>query len=315
MLGYLLILLASALFCIQNISVRILLAEQTLLGVWVTGGFLTPTLQNSFVLLLLRMGLTFPLMGLLANRLHPEIWQDLRKMLTIAHRPALLYGWAGGGLMFSYLALLYISIGLIPTGIALTLFFTSPVFAALFSWGFLGHRPALLQWGVMGCVLLGSILTVPQSQWAGNGNYWGAALGVAAGVAYALYTVNAQKSFAHLHPITYTWMSFAVTLLIAALCLLVWPLQEVATLEWGPICAWSVVSGLVTFVGHILYNSGIQYIGATNAAMVGTANPAFTVLVAWAAIQEMLSIVQLVGVGIVIASVAFLSRLSASPKS
>ncbi|MEO1298147.1 MAG: DMT family transporter, partial [Cyanobacteria bacterium J06636_16] len=137
---------------------------------------------------------------------------------------------------------------------------------------------------------------------------------VAAGIAYALYTVNAQKSFAFIHPVTYTWMSFAVTLLIAALCLLAWPLQEATTLAWGPICVWSLVSGLVTFVGHVLYNSGIQYIGATNAAMVGTANPAFTVVVAWAAIQEMLGIVQLVGVGIVIASVAFLSRLSISQK-
>ena len=314
MFGYLFVVLASAFFCIQNISVRILLAEQTLFGVWVTGGFLTPTLQNSFLLLLLRMALTFPLMGLLADRLHPQIWQDLRKMRTIAHRPALLYGIAGGGLMFSYLALLYISIGLIPTGVALTLFFTSPVFTALLSWYFLGHRPSLLQWNVIACVLLGSILTVPQSQWAGEGNYWGAALGVAAGVAYALYTINAQKSFDYLHPVTYTWMSFAGTLLIAALCLWIWPPPAIATLAWGPICAWSLFSGMVTFAGHILYNSGIQSVGATNAAMVGTANPAFTVVVAWATIQEMLSVVQLAGVGIVVSSVACLSRLSTSQK-
>ena len=38
--------------------------------------------------------------------------------------------------MFLYLALLYVAIGQIATGIALTLFFTFPVFTALFSWIF-----------------------------------------------------------------------------------------------------------------------------------------------------------------------------------
>ena len=44
----------------------------------------------------------------------------------------------GGVLMFLYLALLYVSIGLIATGIALTLFFGYPIFTSLFSWIFLG---------------------------------------------------------------------------------------------------------------------------------------------------------------------------------
>lgn len=310
MFGYFLILLASVFFCIQNITVRILFAEQMMLGIGSTGGFLEPTLQNSFLLLLFRMTLTFPLMVVLAHFLYPRTWQDLRKLLTIAHRPALFYALAGGVLMFSYLALLYVAIGLIATGVALTLFFTSPVFTALFSWRFFGQRPSLLQWSVIGCVLLGSGLTVPSTQWSGDGSYWGVILGIGAGIAYSLYTVNAQKSFEHVHPVVYTWMSFAITLLITAVCLLVWPLKNTATLEWGPIYAWSLVSGFVTFVGHVLYNSGIRYIGATNAAMIGTTNPALTVVGAWAIIQEALSIRQLIGVSIVILSVALLSRLS-----
>lgn len=310
MRGYLLILFSSIFFCIQNVTVRLLFAEQALLGVGVTGGFLTPTLQNSFLLLLLRMLLAAPLMAVLATRIYPATWQDLAKLGDRAQRQALLHVLLGGGLMFAYLGLLYVAIGLIATGIAMTLFFTFPVFTALFSWRFFGHRPSAALWGVMGCVLLGGMLTVPRVQWSGGGSYWGIVFGIGAGIAYALYTVNAQKSFDYVHPVLYTWVSFAMTLVLSALCLLVWPTPMAANLDWGPIWFWSLISGFVTFVGHVLYNSGIRLIGATAAGMIGSANPAFTVLLAWIVIQETLSIVQVLGVVMVTLSVAALSRFS-----
>ena len=133
-LGFILVLLSSVFFCIQNVVVRLLFAEQTLIGVGVTGGFLAPTLHNSFLLLLLRMLLAVPLMSLLTTRLHPTIWQDVRKLSHPSDRRALGHAIAGGLLMFTYLALLYVSIGLIATAIALTLFFYLSYF----------HCPAVL---------------------------------------------------------------------------------------------------------------------------------------------------------------------------
>lgn len=307
-LGYVLILISSAFFCIQNVVVRILFAAHPLLGMGMTGGFLTPTLQNSFLLLVLRMVLAVPLMGLFSLRLYPKIWQDLGQLRQPSQQRARFHALAGGGLMFAYLALLYVSIGLIPTGIALTLFFTFPVFTALLSWRLFGYRPTVTRWGIMAVILVGSALTVPQAQWTGEGNYWGILFGIGAGIAYALYTVNAQKSFDYLHPVPYTWVSFAMTLALSALCLLIWPRSEMSSLAWGPIWLWSLVSGLVTFAGHVLYNSGIRQIGATSAAMIGAANPALTVVLAWLAIQEVLQGIQIIGVGMVTLSVASLSR-------
>jgi drug/metabolite transporter (DMT)-like permease len=307
-LGFILVLLSSVFFCIQNVVVRILFAEQTLIGMGVTGGFLTPTLHNSFLLLLLRMVLAVPLMGLLVSRLHPPIWQEVRKLAHPSERRALAHAIAGGLLMFTYLALLYVSIGLIATAIALTLFFTFPIFTALLSWRFLGQRPSAMQWGIMGCIMVGSALTIPAEQWSGGGSWVGAVLGVASGVAYASYTVNAQKSFDYLHPLTYTWLSFALTLLFSAACLVVWPIANAQDLAWTPIWLWSLISGIVTFAGHMLFNSGIKHIGATLASMLGSANPALTVVLAWVAIRETLATVQLLGVGIVTASVASLGR-------
>lgn len=308
MLGLGLVLLSSAFFCIQNVVVRILFAEQTLIGVGTTGGFLAPTLHNSFLLLLLRMLLAVPLMGLLTTRLHPQIWKDVRRLFHADGRRSLLHAIVGGLLMFTYLALLYVSIGLIATAIALTLFFTFPIFTALLSWRFLDQRPSATQWAIMGCIMMGSALTIPAEQWTGGGSLGGVVLGIASGVAYATYTVNAQKSFEVLHPLTYTWLSFALTLLLSAACLVVWPIANASELAWTPIWVWSLVSGIVTFAGHMLYNSGIKYIGATLASMIGSANPALTVVLAWVTIRETLNAVQLLGVGVVTTSVASLGR-------
>ncbi|WP_334312216.1 DMT family transporter [Oscillatoria sp. CS-180] len=287
---------------------RILFAEQTVLGLGTTGGFVAPTLHNSFLLLLLRMLPAVPLMALLATWLYPPIWHEIRKLSKRSQRQALGHALAGGGLMFAYLGLLYVSIGLIATAIALTLFFTFPIFTALLSWRFLKQKPTALQWGIMTCILLGSILTIPPQQWTGDGGYWGAVLGIASGMAYATYTINAQKSFNYMHPLTYTWASFALTLWFAALCLIIWPIDNLSELRWTPLWIGSIISGIVTFIGHILYNLGIRSIGATAAAMIGSTNPALTVVLAWVAIQEALGSLQLLGVSIVTASVASLSR-------
>lgn len=317
MLGFLIVLLSSCFFCFQNVIVRILFSEHTLLGLVHTGGFVTPTLPNSFLLMFMRTLLVVPLMAAVATKLYPATWQEIAQLRAANQRGLLWQAIGCGLLMFLYLALLYIAIGLIPTGIALTLFFTYPVFTALFSWGWLGDRPTRLRWAVMGLVLLGSFLTMPQVSTTPNSTI-GIVTGLASGVTYALYTVFAQKSFEQLHPVPFTWVSFAITLVLSSISLLVWHNSNLLTdtaLPWLPLWIGGLLSAIFTFVGHLLNNFGIRLIGATSAAMVAASNPALTVVLAWFAIQETLSGVQLVGVAIVSLSIALLARERRSPKS
>ena len=308
MLGFLIVLLASVFFCFQNVIVRVLFNEYTILGLFQTGGFVTPTLQNSFLLMFMRMLLVVPLMAFLAPKLYPPTWKDIGQLRHLEQRPLLLQSVGCGFLMFLYLALLYVSIGLIPTGIAMTLFFTYPVFTALFSWKLFGNRPTLFRWGVMGLVLLGSSLTMPHTHTTIEGNSsLGIILGIASGIVYALYTVIAQKSFERLHPVPFTWISFAIALMLSATSLLIWNLHE-AQLAWVPLWIGGLLSAIVTFAGHLMNNFGIRLIGATSASMIGASNPALTVLLAWLAIQETLNGLQLAGVVIVTLSVALLSQ-------
>jgi drug/metabolite transporter (DMT)-like permease len=216
--------------------------------------------------------------------------------------------------MFLYLALLYISLGMVPAGIAMALFFTYPVFTALFAWRWFGNRPSLLCWAVMGFVFLGSSLTMPHLSAATDRQSWiGIITGVTSGVTYAMYTVVAQKSFEKLHPFPYTWISFATAFVLSGISLLLWHNQE-TSIPWLPLWIGGLLSAIVTFSGHLMNNVGIGQIGATSASIIGATNPALTALLAWLTIQETLNGLQIFGVLIVTMSVALLSREAKTAK-
>lgn len=305
MIGFLTVLLGAAFFCFQNVIVRVLFNEYTIAGLLQTGGFVAPSLPNSFLLMAMRMVLVVPLVSAMTPLFYPALWWDLRKLGQKQNRPDLLRSLLGGVFMYLYLALLYFSIGLIPTGIALTLFFTFPVFTALLSWYFFGDAPSRFRWTVMGLVLFGSTLTVPQTGLTANA--LGVGLGIASGIAYAIYTVLAQKSFERIHPVPYTWISFAVTLVLSSVSLLFWTQPEMA-IEWTPLWIGGLLSAIATSSGHLLNNMGIRLIGATTASIIGATNPALTVVLAWFTIQETLNPLQIFGVILVTLSVALLSR-------
>ena len=133
-------------------------------------------------------------------------------------------------------------------------------------------------------------------------------MGVGSGLTYALYTVNAQNSLETIHPVPFTWVSFATTLGLSVVSLLIgW--RPDLTLDWGPLWVGGLVSAIATFSGHLLYNSGIRRIGATTAAMIGATNPALTAILAWVAIAETLNGRQLMGVLVVTLSVGLLSQV------
>ena len=305
--GFVIVLIGSVFFCVQNVIVRILYSQQSILGWFEAGGFVLPTLQTSLLLLVLRMVWVVPLMSALIPVIYAPLWPDLRRLTQRPQRPTLMFALLGGLLMFTYLVLLYLSIGLIPTGVALTLFFTFPVFTAIFSWLWFGDRPSLLRWLIMAAILGGSALTLPQvSLTVTSSTGLGVILGVLSGVAYALYTVIAQKSFAKMHPIPFTWVSFAVTCALSGLVLVVWPLAD-WRLDWWGLGVGSLLSAIATALGHVLNNMGIQKIGAITASMIGSMNPVLTTLLAWGLIQEALSPVQGLGVLVVTVSVSLLA--------
>ncbi|AUT02124.1 transporter [Nostoc sp. CENA543] len=308
MLGILTVLLSAFVLSFHNITVRVLFSEHLVLGFFLLGGYVKPDLPNSFLLMFMRMLLVVPLMALVAFKLYPSALTELRDLFSRERRDILFQAFGCGILMFVYIALLYVAIGLIPTGIALTLFFTYPIFTALLSWKFFGDRPTWLCWLVMAIILIGSVLTVPQSSttYSNQSINIGIITSVSSGIVYAFYNIIAQKCLTRFHPVPFTWISFASTLILSGVCLLFWP-SPGTQLDWTPLWIGSIFSGLVSFIGHTMNNAGIRMIGATTASIIGSSSPALTALVAWLTISEALNATQNVGIGIVTFGIALLS--------
>ncbi len=308
MLGILTVLFGALTLGLHNIIVRILFSEQTVFGLLSVGGYVTPTLQNSFLLMFMRMLTAVPLMALLSAKLYPNASKELRQLLQPESKSVLRQALICGVLMFVNIAGLYIAIGSIPTGIALTLFGTYPVMTALLSWRFFGDRPTLFRWGVILVILLGTFLTIPQSSPTSDSRMIaiGVFASVGSGVIYAFYSIIAQKSFEKLHPVPFTWISFAMTLLLSGISLLFSPIADLQ-LDWTPLWLGGLFSGLFSFVGHSMNNLGIRFVGATAAAIIGSSGPAITALIAWIIIHETLDLVQVIGIVIVTLGIALLS--------
>ncbi|MEH2069017.1 MAG: DMT family transporter [Nostoc sp.] len=308
MLGILIVLLSSFVLAFHNVTVRVLFSEHLVVSLFLLGGYVKPDLQNSFLLMFMRMLLVVPLMGFLAFKLYPSAFKEFQDLFTRQYRDVLIQAFSCGVLMFVYIALLYIAIGLIPTGIATTLFFIYPVFTALLSWKFFGQRPTFFRWLVMGIILVGCVLVIPKSS-VNHSNHSivvGILASVSAGIIYAFYNVIAQKCLEKFHPVPFTWISFASTLLLSGVGLLLWPVPS-TQLDWTPLWIGSIFSGLVSFIGHTLNNLGIRMIGATTASIVGSSSPALTAIVAWGTISETLNLTQIIGIGIVTFGIALLS--------
>jgi drug/metabolite transporter (DMT)-like permease len=260
------------------------------------------------LLMFMRMLLVVPLMASLAFKLYPSVGKELRDLFRPNRTDVLLQALACGVLMFVYIALLYIALGLIPTGIAMTLFFTYPVFTTLLAWKFFGERPTLWRCLIMVIILGGGVLTIPQSSagYSSDTITTGICTSIGSGVVYAFYKIMAQKCLQKFHPVPFTWISFTCTLLFSGICLVFWP-PTTTQLDWTPLWIGSIFSGLVSFIGHAFNNVGIRMIGATKASIVGASSPALTVLVAWLTISETLNLIQCLGIGIVTLGIVLLS--------
>ncbi|MBW4644413.1 MAG: DMT family transporter [Goleter apudmare HA4340-LM2] len=302
------VLLSSFVLAFHNVTVRVLFSEHLVVGLFLLGGYVKPDLQNSFLLMFMRMLLVVPLMASLAFKLYPSAGKEFRDLFRRESFDVLIQALGCGVLMFVYIASLYVGIGLIPTSIAMTLFFTYPVFTTLLAWRFFGDRPTLFRWLVMGIILGGSILTLPPFASISSSDTMttGIAASFISGIVYAFYNVTAQKCLARLHPVPFTWISFACTLLLSGICLLFW--QPPSTqMNWTPLWIGSIFSGVVSFLGHTLNNLGIRMIGATKASIIGASSPALTAIVAWATISETLNLIQILGIGVVTLGMALLS--------
>ncbi|MBS0015076.1 MAG: EamA family transporter [Arthrospira sp. SH-MAG29] len=313
--GLFLALISALVLSLFNVCLRILLktsdTPKVMFGLFEVDGVITPGLGNSLLILLLRMIVVMLLMPFLATFLYPAVWSDIRRFFNSGDSKLMATVIGSGFFLFLSQVCIYIAIGEIPTGIAITIFFVYPIITVLASWGLFGDRPSLIRIGAMFTILIGGILSLPNFFGGAAGNTEiGVLAALGAGIAFAGYVLLTQIAAGKLHPIPFSLVNFSSIFVFCSLSLMLLPDNlglEVNPDLWNPIIIGGAILGVLTLLSYLLNNFAIRSAGAALASIIGTSGPALTALLAFLIIGEALSFKQISGMGLVIVGVGSMS--------
>ena len=303
MLGILWMLGSALLLAIQNVVLKILFASSVLFGVVQLGGYLAPTFGHSLLLLEMRTFLTVIGLSVLAPRLYPPVFAELKRLAQPSQWSLLLEVLASGSLLSLALTLLFAAISQLSTGIAVTIFFIYPTISAFLAWWVFGERLSAMTGAATVGVCLGVCLSAPG--WTGftqAANVWGVLAALGAGLAYAWQGILSQMCLQRIHPVPFSLLTFWVMFTICGIGLSVVVL-DVPPQAWVPLWIGSGITATVTMIGYLLNNFGIWAIGVTPAFLVSASTPILTASIAWLAISEILLTRQVFGVLLVVAGI------------
>jgi drug/metabolite transporter (DMT)-like permease len=242
-----------------------------------------------------------------------------RPALLRVSRPHLLYLLGYGLLLAAFNSLWTTSVALNGAAVSTVLAYCSAAFTALLGWWLLKER---LDWVKIvavvlclgGCVLVAEALT--PNVW--QTNLAGIVTGVLSGLAYAIYSLMGRSASQRgLNP----WTTLLYTFGFASVFLLVFnllpgrPLPGAAAtpseLFWlkDSLAGWGILFLLAagpTIGGFGLYNVSLSYLPSSVVNLVATLEPAFTALIAYAFLDERLSLVQIIGSLLILSGVVFL---------
>lgn len=315
--GLILALLYSAVLSLFNVSIRVILNESNILGLVSWGGIISPSLGNSMLILFMRMVVVVVLMPLLAVQLYPQWWEELQTFQKPENRRLQYQVIGSGAALFVSQVLIYIALGNIAAGVAITLFFIFPIVTVLGAWFLFGARPTVTRAVIMGVILVGGISAVPgigdvlSGGLAGDGLLLGSLTALGSGITFAGYVLLTQIASKQLHPISFSFANFVCVFVFSFVGLVIverfdetmtLPTQHIAGLFWSGL--WL---GLLTLISYVLNNFAIRYAGASLASIIGATGPVMTALFGFFFIGEQLAGNQIFGMLVVTAGVVALS--------
>lgn len=310
-LGLVLVLLSFLLQAFEYIVISVIFNKSLIFGLFEIGGFVTPSLGNSLLLLWLRMLFVLPMMAIVSTVLYPSIWQDIKQFAQSKDWILFLNILGSGFFLFMSQVLLYQALGSIAPGVAIAIFFIYPILAVLLAWVLLGVRPTLVSNLVIFSVLVGFVLmTLPGSS---TSNFSDSGVGAAAGasIAFSLYVILSQTSAQKLNPIPLSLMNFVIILAFSGLSLAgpvpkSWNFDVVPSM-WSSLIVSSLILSAITLFSYFLNNLGLRRIDAAKASILGATVPALTALLALVILQSYLLASQVFGLLLVTLGVAALS--------
>ncbi|BBC24041.1 DMT family transporter [Pseudanabaena sp. ABRG5-3] len=302
--GFVLVLGASVVLSLQNILVRVIFSNSNILGLFQFGGLIKASVPNSFMLLLLRMAFATPIMWMVAKVIfRVDVFRDFQQLLHPTRRSLFRRVAFSALLQFASFAFIYVALGILNPGLAVTLFFIFPTVTVLMAWLLFGDRPSKERWVVIGIIYAGIMLTY-NIFGANKPDTWGVIAAMISGIAFAGYIITSQACFKQLNPVSFTSINFAIILL---LCIGTIPFTLSSISLNGSLVFMCFLIALTTLGGYLLTSFGTKLMGAAQASIVSASGPVFTTFLAFTILGDKLSPIQLFGVFLVTGGVGLLS--------
>lgn len=315
--GLLFIILSTLALSFHNVLVGIIGYGGQIFGQFPVGGIFPLNIPNSLMLLWLRMLVVLPLMLVVAGRIYPKVWSDIRHFFKTSDKRPLFQVMASGSFLFMSQVLIYKAISDIGPGVAVTLLFMYPLITVPLAWFLFGDRPTPLRGLVMFAITIGIVLTaLPRisSDLSGGGvSIWGIIAGLLSSGAFALYLISMQLSFRKLHPVPVSVIQFGTIFVLASLILIGGSFVGLETAEpssYQGLYLAGLLLGSLTLLGYLFNNFGVRLMGAAQASIVASSGPVLTAILAFLITpgdKSALYLVQWVGVILVTLGVLALS--------
>lgn len=328
--GLVFIICSTLALSVHNVLVGIIGYGGNIFGQFAIPGIFPLNIPNSLMLLWLRMLVVLPLMAIVAGKLYPATWKDIRHFLGAEDKRPIFQVIASGGFLFMSQVLIYKSISEVGPGVAVTLLFMYPLITVPLAWFLFGDRPTSLRAVVMFAITIGVVLTaLPRisADLAGVGGAvspWGILAALLSSGTFALYLISMQLSFRKLHPVPVSLCQFTTIFVLTSVILIVgsfFGLQTAEPSSYGGLYLGGVLLGGLTLLGYLFNNYGVRFMGAAQASIVASSGPVLTAIMAYLITpgeKSMLQFIQWIGVTLVTLGVLALSlerlNLQAKPK-
>lgn len=316
--GLLFIVFSTIALSIHNVIVGIIGYGGQLFGWFPIEGIFPLTIPNSMMLLWLRMVVVLPLMALVAGVLYPNVWREVRLIVSGPDRRSLAQVIASGGFLFMSQVLIYKAISDIGPGVAVTLLFMYPLITVPLTWFLFGDRPTSLRLVVMAAITMGIVFTalprIGMDLAGGSGvSVWGIGAALLSSAAFALFLISMQLSYQRLHPVPVSLLQFATIFVLTSLILIVGSfvgLQPDQPSSASGLYLGGLLLGTLTLLGYLCNNYGVKLMGAAQASIVSASGPVITAILAYLVTpgeRSALGFIQWVGVILVTLGVVSLS--------
>lgn len=184
------------------------------------------------------------------------------------------------------------------------LLYTYPALVVLFELVVARALPTPGRLAAVGLTFLGCVFVVDPFGGSLSVEPLGIVLGLGSGLGYASFSILSQRVMRRTSRLVLMVYLFAFTAALAAIAALVTG-SSISASAWS-VRVWTLLAVLVvvpTFAAVVLYLRAVRTLGASQAAILSTFEPVFTLALAVGLLGESLSVVQWAGAACVIAGV------------